>query len=156
MHWPSFSCLYCTVRIGLIFILCAISGSLVAALFLNDRPSVASSAALFGLLGAMLSGLIRNWKFYTKKVIIPWSLSLLDSSPLWNVQLINRLFIPDVLMCCTLLTRTTHQCVYYDYPVNLKPVRISFSEKICYIHGYKHVVLWSNDDVVPMWNFTIG
>lgn len=59
------------MRIGLIFILSAISGSLVAALFLNDRPSVASSAALFGLLGAMLSGLIRNWKFYTKKVIIP-------------------------------------------------------------------------------------
>ncbi|KAL6962079.1 hypothetical protein U1Q18_037033 [Sarracenia purpurea var. burkii] len=55
------------LRIGLIYILSALSGSLVAALFLIDKPSVASSGALFGLLGAMLSGLIRNWKSYRNK-----------------------------------------------------------------------------------------
>ncbi|XAR62640.1 hypothetical protein NMG60_11017478 [Bertholletia excelsa] len=53
---------------GIIYILSAFSGSLVAALFLGDRPSVASSGALFGLLGATLSGLLRNWKFYTNKL----------------------------------------------------------------------------------------
>ncbi|CAK9155505.1 unnamed protein product [Ilex paraguariensis] len=55
------------VRIGIIYILSAFTGSMVAALFLQDRSSVTSSGALFGLLGAMLSGLIRNWKYYTKK-----------------------------------------------------------------------------------------
>ncbi|KAA8546347.1 hypothetical protein F0562_002914 [Nyssa sinensis] len=56
-----------SLRTGIIYMLSTFIGSLVAALFLKDRPSVASSAALFGLLGAMLSGLIQNWKFYTKK-----------------------------------------------------------------------------------------
>ncbi|KAL2467428.1 Rhomboid-related intramembrane serine protease family protein [Abeliophyllum distichum] len=55
------------LRIGIVYILSALTGSLVAALFLQDRPSIASPSALFGLLGAMLSGLIRNWKFYSKK-----------------------------------------------------------------------------------------
>ncbi|XP_057490306.1 RHOMBOID-like protein 8 [Actinidia eriantha] len=55
------------LRIGIIYIVSAISGSLVATLFLRDRPSVASPGALFGLLGAMLSGLIRNWKLYSDK-----------------------------------------------------------------------------------------
>lgn len=45
-------------------------GSLVAALFIHNRPSVTSSSALFGLLGTTLSALIRNWKFYTKKVFL--------------------------------------------------------------------------------------
>ncbi|CAI9788018.1 unnamed protein product [Fraxinus pennsylvanica] len=55
------------LRTGVIYIISALTGSLVAALFLQDRPSVSSSSALFGLLGAMLSGLIMNWKFYSKK-----------------------------------------------------------------------------------------
>lgn len=60
--------LFCAVRIGIVYVLSAFTGSSVTALFLQDRPSVASSAALFGLLGATLSGLIWNWKVYTKKV----------------------------------------------------------------------------------------
>ncbi|KAK4708364.1 hypothetical protein R3W88_029289 [Solanum pinnatisectum] len=54
-------------RIGVIYILSAITGSLVASLFVQDRPSVCSSGALVGLLGTLLSGLIRNWKSYTNK-----------------------------------------------------------------------------------------
>ncbi|XP_016569846.1 RHOMBOID-like protein 8 isoform X2 [Capsicum annuum] len=54
-------------RIGVIYILSAFTGSLVASLFVQDRPSVCSSGALVGLLGTMLSGLIRNWKYYTNK-----------------------------------------------------------------------------------------
>ncbi|TMW87600.1 hypothetical protein EJD97_019734 [Solanum chilense] len=54
-------------RIGVIYILSAITGSLVASLFVQDRPSVCSSGALVGLLGTVLSGLIRNWKSYTNK-----------------------------------------------------------------------------------------
>ncbi|KAL2242816.1 UNVERIFIED_CONTAM: RHOMBOID-like protein 8 [Sesamum indicum] len=55
------------LRVGVIYILSALCGSLVATLFLQDRPSVACSGALFGLLGATLSGLIWNWKIYSKK-----------------------------------------------------------------------------------------
>lgn len=73
MWWLLIQCsllyIYCAVRIGAIYILSALTGGLVAALFLQDRPSVASSAALFGLLGATLSGLILNWKVYSKKVL---------------------------------------------------------------------------------------
>lgn len=32
-----------------------------------DRPAVTSSGTLFGLLGTMLSGLIQNWKIYSRK-----------------------------------------------------------------------------------------
>ncbi|KAL3504044.1 hypothetical protein ACH5RR_033885 [Cinchona calisaya] len=55
------------LRIGIIYLISAVAGSLVAALFIQDRPSVTSSGALFGLLGTTLSGLIRNWNVYTKK-----------------------------------------------------------------------------------------
>ncbi|XP_016463031.1 inactive RHOMBOID-like protein 8 [Nicotiana tabacum] len=55
------------LRIGVIYILSAITGSLVAALFIQDRPSVSSSGALVGLLGTLLSSVIRNWKLYTNK-----------------------------------------------------------------------------------------
>ncbi|KAK1371874.1 RHOMBOID-like protein [Heracleum sosnowskyi] len=55
------------LRIGVIYLLSAITGSMVAALFLQDKPTVTSSGALFGLLGTMLSALIQNWKIYSKK-----------------------------------------------------------------------------------------
>lgn len=61
------------VRIGVIYILSAITGSLFASLFIQDRPSVCSSGALVGLLGTLLSCLIRNWKSYTNKVLISYS-----------------------------------------------------------------------------------
>ncbi|KAF9612267.1 hypothetical protein IFM89_038837 [Coptis chinensis] len=54
-------------RIGLVYILAAFVGSLTAALFIKNNPAVTSSGALFGLLGAMLSALIRNWKLYSDK-----------------------------------------------------------------------------------------
>ncbi|KAH9690926.1 RHOMBOID-like protein 8 [Citrus sinensis] len=55
------------VRIGIIYIFSAFVGSLAAALFVQNSPVVCASGSLFGLLGAMLSGLIRNWNFYTDK-----------------------------------------------------------------------------------------
>ncbi|KAI3940019.1 hypothetical protein MKW98_029795 [Papaver atlanticum] len=39
----------------------------MSALFVQDIPGVGSSGALFGLLGEMLSRLIRNWKIYRDK-----------------------------------------------------------------------------------------
>ncbi|KAG7980915.1 hypothetical protein I3843_05G206600 [Carya illinoinensis] len=56
-----------SLRIGLVYILSAFVGTLVAAVFVQNRPTVSSSGALCGLLGAMLSMLIRNWKVYTNK-----------------------------------------------------------------------------------------
>ncbi|XVE95378.1 hypothetical protein REPUB_Repub02eG0092100 [Reevesia pubescens] len=58
---------YGPLRIGVIYLLSAIFGSLVCSLFVQNSPVVTSSGALFGLVGAMLSGLIRNWNVYTSK-----------------------------------------------------------------------------------------
>ncbi|KAB2076514.1 hypothetical protein ES319_A06G046000v1 [Gossypium barbadense] len=58
---------YGPLRIGVIYLLSAFFGSLVCSLFVRNNPVVASSGALFGLLGTMLSGLIRNWKVYSSK-----------------------------------------------------------------------------------------
>lgn len=66
-----------SVRIGVIYILSAITGNMVAALFLQDRPTITSSATLFGLLGTMLSGLIQNWAIYSRKVLCIFPLFLL-------------------------------------------------------------------------------
>ncbi|XP_031372084.1 RHOMBOID-like protein 8 isoform X1 [Punica granatum] len=57
-----------SLRIGMIYVLSGFAGSLFAALFAQGSPQVGASGALFGLLGAMLSGLIWNWKLYTDKV----------------------------------------------------------------------------------------
>ncbi|KAG6410670.1 hypothetical protein SASPL_128735 [Salvia splendens] len=80
------------LRIGVIYILSALTGSLLAALFLQDRPSVASSGALFGLLGATLSGLIQNWKVYSKKfaTLIAFATILLLNFILGLMPLINN------------------------------------------------------------------
>ncbi|OVA06154.1 Peptidase S54 [Macleaya cordata] len=53
--------------VGIIYIFSAFVGSLVSALFVENSPAVGSSGALFGLLGSMLSGIIRNWKIYSDK-----------------------------------------------------------------------------------------
>uniref|UniRef100_A0A3N7EQT6 RHOMBOID-like protein n=1 Tax=Populus trichocarpa TaxID=3694 RepID=A0A3N7EQT6_POPTR len=57
-----------SIRTGIIYMLSAFSGTLVTAIFVRDSPAVCSSGALFGLLGATVSALTRNWKFYTNKV----------------------------------------------------------------------------------------
>ncbi|XP_038718543.1 RHOMBOID-like protein 8 [Tripterygium wilfordii] len=57
------------LRTGIIYVLSAFFGSLIAALFVRNSPVVCSSGALFGLVGATLSALIRNWKFYTAKYV---------------------------------------------------------------------------------------
>eukprot|EP00250_Pteridium_aquilinum_P032965 c501_g1_i1 orf=589-1722(-) len=55
------------IRIGILYLLSGLGGSLVSALFLRDAISVGASGALFGLLGAMLSELITNWTIYSNK-----------------------------------------------------------------------------------------
>ncbi|XP_057442516.1 RHOMBOID-like protein 8 [Lotus japonicus] len=55
------------LRIGIIYTLSAFVGALVAALFIQNTPAVGSSGALFGLLGTLLSQLVWNWKFLTKR-----------------------------------------------------------------------------------------
>ncbi|XP_004515655.1 inactive RHOMBOID-like protein 8 [Cicer arietinum] len=56
------------LRIGIIYILSAFVGTLMASLFLQNIPAVGSSGALYGLLGTLLSELVWNWKFHTNKV----------------------------------------------------------------------------------------
>ncbi|CAN1175379.1 RHOMBOID-like protein 8 [Linum perenne] len=59
---------YGAVRTGLIYTGSAVFGTLVGALFVQDNPAVTSSSALHGLVGAAISALTKNWKFYTSKV----------------------------------------------------------------------------------------
>lgn len=54
-------------RIGSIYFLSGIGGSLLSALFIENRVSVGSSGALFGLIGAIVSELLPNWRLYSKK-----------------------------------------------------------------------------------------
>ncbi|XP_002966069.2 RHOMBOID-like protein 2 [Selaginella moellendorffii] len=56
------------VKIGLLYLLSGFGGSLLSALFIQDRISVGASGALFGLLGAMVSELITNWSIYSNKI----------------------------------------------------------------------------------------
>nr|CAD1830206.1 unnamed protein product [Ananas comosus var. bracteatus] len=55
------------VRIGLTYLLSGFGGSVLSALLLRNSISVGASGALFGLLGSMLSELIRNWTIYSNK-----------------------------------------------------------------------------------------
>ncbi|KAF8103563.1 hypothetical protein N665_0188s0492 [Sinapis alba] len=59
---------YGPFRIAVIYFLSGIVGSLFAVLFVRNIPSICSGAAFFGLIGAMLSALARNWSLYTSKV----------------------------------------------------------------------------------------
>ncbi|KAL8531470.1 hypothetical protein ACS0TY_008167 [Phlomoides rotata] len=55
------------VRVGLLYAISGIGGSLLSALFVRRSISVGASGALFGLLGAMLSELLVNWTIYDNK-----------------------------------------------------------------------------------------
>nr|AIY60754.1 rhomboid protein Alipl6488 [Alisma plantago-aquatica] len=55
------------VRVGILYIISGIGGSLLSALFVQSNISVGASGALFGLLGGMLSELITNWTIYANK-----------------------------------------------------------------------------------------
>ncbi|KAG6431782.1 hypothetical protein SASPL_109865 [Salvia splendens] len=56
------------VRVGLIYLLSGIGGSILSSLFIQNIISVGASGTLFGLLGAMLSELLTNWTIYANKV----------------------------------------------------------------------------------------
>ncbi|PSR95104.1 RHOMBOID-like protein [Actinidia chinensis var. chinensis] len=56
------------VRIGLLYGISGIGGSLLSALFVRTTISVGASGALFGLLGGMLSELLTNWTIYANKL----------------------------------------------------------------------------------------
>ncbi|XAR70334.1 hypothetical protein NMG60_11027157 [Bertholletia excelsa] len=55
------------VRVGLIYLLSGLGGSVLSSLFIQHSISVGASGALFGLLGAMLSELLTNWTIYSNK-----------------------------------------------------------------------------------------
>ncbi|KAK3160336.1 hypothetical protein QOZ80_1BG0058180 [Eleusine coracana subsp. coracana] len=55
------------MRIGALYVLSGVGGSLMSALFMASNISVGASGALFGLLGSMLSELITNWTIYENK-----------------------------------------------------------------------------------------
>lgn len=65
------------MRIGIIYLVAGVGGSVMSSLFIQNNISVGASGALFGLLGAMLSELLTNWTIYTNKVSCQASTSTL-------------------------------------------------------------------------------
>jgi hypothetical protein len=61
--------MHIAVRIGLVYLISGLGGSLMSALFIRSSVSVGASGALFGLIGSMLSELITNWTLYANKVL---------------------------------------------------------------------------------------
>ncbi|ONK73388.1 uncharacterized protein A4U43_C04F30970 [Asparagus officinalis] len=55
------------IRIGAVYLISGLGGSVLSSLFIRNSISVGASGALFGLLGAMLSELFTNWTIYTNK-----------------------------------------------------------------------------------------
>nr|GEU74269.1 rhomboid-like protein 1 [Tanacetum cinerariifolium] len=55
------------LRIGVLYVLSGIGGSILSSLFIRTTISVGASGSLFGLLGAMLSELLTNWTIYVNK-----------------------------------------------------------------------------------------
>ncbi|VFQ87593.1 unnamed protein product [Cuscuta campestris] len=62
------------VRVGIIYLLSGISGSVLSSLFIQHSISVGASGAVFGLLGAILAELLTNWTIYSNKVAALFSL----------------------------------------------------------------------------------
>ncbi|KAG2587015.1 hypothetical protein PVAP13_5NG090300 [Panicum virgatum] len=56
------------LRIGTLYVISGVGGSLLSSLFMVSNISVGASGALFGLLGSMLSELITNWTIYENKI----------------------------------------------------------------------------------------
>ncbi|KAG6428686.1 hypothetical protein SASPL_112939 [Salvia splendens] len=65
------------VRVGLIYLLSGIGGSILSSLFIQNSISVGASGALFGLLGAMLSELLTNWTIYANKAAALFTLVII-------------------------------------------------------------------------------
>ena len=59
---------FLTVRIGIIYLVSGVGGSVLSSLFIRNTISVGASGALFGLLGAMLSELFTNWTVYSVSI----------------------------------------------------------------------------------------
>ncbi|KAF3448504.1 hypothetical protein FNV43_RR09217 [Rhamnella rubrinervis] len=65
------------VRVGIIYLLSGLGGSILSSLFIQRNISVGASGALFGLLGAMLSELLTNWTIYTNKAAALFTLIII-------------------------------------------------------------------------------
>ncbi|KAL6550032.1 RHOMBOID-like protein 3 [Orobanche minor] len=65
------------LRVGAIYLLSGIGGSILSSLFIQRNISVGASGALFGLLGAMLSELLTNWTIYTNKIAALFTLVII-------------------------------------------------------------------------------
>ncbi|KAM6556847.1 hypothetical protein CsatB_003866 [Cannabis sativa] len=64
-------------RVGLIYLISGLGGSILSSLFIQSNISVGASGALFGLLGAMLSELLTNWTIYTNKAAALFTLIII-------------------------------------------------------------------------------
>ncbi|KFK33229.1 hypothetical protein AALP_AA6G347100 [Arabis alpina] len=56
------------VKIGIIYIVSGVGGSILSSLFIRNSISNGASSAICGLIGSLLSEVLTNWSIYTYKV----------------------------------------------------------------------------------------
>ncbi|KAJ3699846.1 hypothetical protein LUZ61_003551 [Rhynchospora tenuis] len=62
------------LKVGMVYIILGLGGSVLSALFVQSSITVGASGALFALLSAILSELLTNWTIYANKVSLSLSL----------------------------------------------------------------------------------
>ncbi|KAK6943645.1 Peptidase S54, rhomboid domain [Dillenia turbinata] len=146
------------VRVGLLYVICGLGGSLLSALFNQTSISVGASGAVFGLLGAMLSELITNWSTYTNKVgslvtlliIIVSNLAIGIFPNVDNFAHIGGL-VSGFLLGFVFLIRPQFKWVAQRYTQSSNasaPVRSKFKSYQC--------VLWTISLILIIAGYTIG
>ncbi|XP_074582394.1 RHOMBOID-like protein 2 [Curcuma longa] len=144
------------VRIGPLYVISGIGGSVLSALFVQSN-SVGASGALFGLLGAMLSELITNWTIYANKcsamtaliVIVAINLALGILPHVDNFAHIGG-FVTGFLLGFVLLIRPQ-----YGY-VSQKYTPVGYNGPVKNKHMIYQYVLWVIGAILLIVGFTVG
>lgn len=106
-----------TVRIGLLYVISGLGGSIMSGLFIQSSISVGASGALFGLLGGMLSELLTNWTLYASKVFIELLLFEICTSEVivtfWSETLLGPIILQFFFFfepVCSIINPRGHHC----------------------------------------------
>lgn len=145
------------VRIGLLYVISGLGGSLLSALFIQSNISVGASGALFGLLGGMLSELITNWTIYANKVAAMVTLVIIIAINL-SVGILPHVdnfahlggFLSGFLLGFVFLIRPQFGWVYQRYApgYSLTSAKPKFKTYQC--------ILWILSLILVIVGFTVG
>lgn len=100
-----------TVATAVIFIISAIGGTLLSAIFLPEYITVGASGGIFGLIGACLADIMMNWKHLFSDFVI-------ENGRRNNHLLVVAFLILDILLNCLIgltpyVDNYTRKCLTY-------------------------------------------